>query len=67
MWKDPRIRNAVGTLIALTSTTILLTKAYRGSLEVPMILANIGLLLVAGVFIVGGGSFTKLFKAWLDR
>ena len=32
-----------------------------------MILANIGLLLVAGVFIVGGGSFTKLFKAWLNR
>ncbi len=67
MWKDPRIRNIVGTLIAATSVLILLIKAYRGNLQVPMILANIGLLLVAGVFIVGGGSFTKLFKAWLNR
>jgi hypothetical protein len=67
MWKDPRIRNTVGTFIAATSLLILLIKAYRGNLEVPMILANIGLLLVAGVFIVGGGSFTKLFKVWLDR
>jgi hypothetical protein len=67
MWKDPRIRNAVGTLIAATSLLILLIKVYRGNLQVPMILANIGLLLIAGVFIVGGGSFTKLFKAWLNR
>ena len=67
MVEEPSIRNILGTLIAATSLLILLTKAYRGNLEVPMILANIGLLLVAGVFIVGGGSFTRLFKAWLNR
>jgi hypothetical protein len=67
MVKDPRIRNIVGTLIAATSLLILLIKAYRDNLNVSMILANIGLLLVSGVFILGGGSFTKLFKAWLNR
>lgn len=67
MVEEPSIRNILGTLIAATSLLIFLTKAYRGNLQVPMILANIGLLLVAGVFIVGGGSFTKLFKAWLNR
>jgi hypothetical protein len=51
MVEEPSIRNILGTLIAATSLLILLTKAYRGNLHVPMILANIGLLLVAGVFL----------------
>jgi len=41
-------------------------KAYRKSLRVAMIITNKGLLLVAGVFISGIGSFIGLFKAWLD-
>ncbi|MFB6174558.1 MAG: hypothetical protein ABEJ87_01110, partial [Candidatus Nanohalobium sp.] len=53
---DSEIRNAVGLAVAGTAIIILLTQAYRGNLTTPMIISNIGLLLIAGVFIVGGGA-----------
>ncbi|MFB6159468.1 MAG: hypothetical protein ABEJ95_07495 [Candidatus Nanohalobium sp.] len=66
MVPDEELRDIIGGSIAGLVLYILALQATRGTISPEIIFSNIGLLILAGVFIGGGGVFVKLFREWLN-
>ncbi|MFT4892863.1 MAG: hypothetical protein ACI8Z7_000651 [Candidatus Nanohaloarchaea archaeon] len=66
MIPDEDLRDLIGGGIAGLALYILGLKATRGIISPEIIFSNIGLLILAGVFIGGGGVFSKLLRDYLQ-
>ena len=66
MIPDEELRDVIGGALAGLAVYIIGLQAWRGTINPETIFSNTGLLLLAGIFIGGGGVFTKLFRKWLN-
>lgn len=66
MIPDEDLRDLIGGGIAGLVLYVLALQATRGTISPEIIFSNIGLLILAGVFIGGGGVFVKLFRQYLQ-
>lgn len=65
MVRDETLRDVLGFLVGTAVVYLIFVQTTRGTITGETLLATIPLLLLAGVFVGGGGVFAKLLTSWL--